>query len=139
MSTHCGCALGANGVEDADGVGLVGQIGDLACSDPAESGCLLSRDYVTAGDLGTEHESDDSAGHVLVDAGERAIGSISSPVSSWTSRRRPSSMASPSSSTRAAMIYQHATKDRCKAIKNALGGLMHQVQSDRADQAGEGI
>jgi hypothetical protein len=37
------------------------------------------------------------------------------------------------------MIYQHATKDRDEAIAHALGGLMHQVQSDRADQAGEGI
>jgi len=42
------------------------------------------------------------------------------------------------SSTRAAMIYQHATRDRDEAIANALGGLMHQVRSDRADQAGEG-
>jgi integrase len=42
------------------------------------------------------------------------------------------------SSTRAAMIYQHATRDRDEAIAKALGGLMYQVRSDRADQAGEG-
>jgi len=34
------------------------------------------------------------------------------------------------SSTRAAMIYQHATRDRDEAIAKALGGLMHQVRSD---------
>ena len=33
-------------------------------------------------------------------------------------------------STRAAMIYQHATRDRDEAIAKALGGLLHQVQSD---------
>jgi integrase len=42
------------------------------------------------------------------------------------------------SSTRAAMIYQHATRDRDEAIARALGGLMNQVQSDHAKQAGEG-
>jgi integrase len=43
------------------------------------------------------------------------------------------------SSTRAAMIYQHATRDRDEAIAKALGGLMHQVRAEPADQAGEGI
>jgi integrase len=43
------------------------------------------------------------------------------------------------SSTRAAMIYQHATRDRDEAIAKALGGLMHQARSEPADQAGEGI
>jgi integrase len=38
-------------------------------------------------------------------------------------------------STRAAMIYQHAARDRDEAIAKALGGLLHQVQSDRIDQA----
>jgi len=37
------------------------------------------------------------------------------------------------------MIYQHATKDRDEAIAKALGGLMHQVRSEPADQAGEGL
>ncbi len=32
------------------------------------------------------------------------------------------------SRTRAAMIYQHATRDRDQAIAKALGGLMHQVR-----------
>lgn len=32
------------------------------------------------------------------------------------------------SSTRAAMIYQHATKDRDLAIAKALGGLAQQVR-----------
>ena len=43
------------------------------------------------------------------------------------------------SSTRAAMIYHHATGDRDEAIAKALGGLMHQVRSEAADQVGEGI
>jgi integrase len=43
------------------------------------------------------------------------------------------------SSTRAAMIYQHATRDRDEAIAKALGGLIHQVRSYDADQAGEGV
>jgi integrase len=42
------------------------------------------------------------------------------------------------SSTRAAMIYQHATRDRDEAIAKALGGLMHQVRSERAGHSGEG-
>jgi hypothetical protein len=37
------------------------------------------------------------------------------------------------------MIYQHATRDRDEAIAKALGGLMHQVRSDRADEVGEGL
>jgi hypothetical protein len=39
-------------------------------------------------------------------------------------------------STRAAMIYQHATTDRHEAIAKGLGALLHQVQSDRIDRAG---
>jgi hypothetical protein len=42
------------------------------------------------------------------------------------------------SSTRAAMIYQHATRDGDEAIAKALGGLMHQVRSERAGHSGEG-
>ncbi len=37
------------------------------------------------------------------------------------------------------MIYQHATRDRDEAIAKALGGLMHQVRTYSADQAGEGV
>jgi hypothetical protein len=43
------------------------------------------------------------------------------------------------SCTRAAMIYQHATRDRDEAIAKALGGLIYQVRSEPADWAGEGI
>ena len=39
------------------------------------------------------------------------------------------------SSTRAALIYQHATRDRDEAIAKALGGLMQQVRSGVIDQA----
>ena len=43
------------------------------------------------------------------------------------------------SSTRAAMIYQHATRDRDEAIAKALGGLIHEVRSRHAGQADEGV
>jgi len=39
------------------------------------------------------------------------------------------------SSTRAAMIYQHATRDRDQTIAKALGGLMHQALSTPVDDA----
>jgi len=41
------------------------------------------------------------------------------------------------SSTRAAMIYQHATQDRDEAIAKALGGLWSQVHPDAAGPADE--
>ena len=44
------------------------------------------------------------------------------------------------SSTRAAMIYQHATRDRDQAIAKALGGLVQQVRrnsSAGSDEAGD--
>ncbi len=34
------------------------------------------------------------------------------------------------SSVRAAMIYQHATRDRDQVIANALGGLARQARAD---------
>jgi integrase len=39
------------------------------------------------------------------------------------------------SSTRAALIYQHATRDRDQAIAKALGGLVQQVRLTSPDQA----
>jgi len=36
------------------------------------------------------------------------------------------------SSARAALIYQHATKDRDQAIAKALGGLVRDVRSARS-------
>jgi integrase len=41
------------------------------------------------------------------------------------------------SSTRAAMIYQHATRDRDQAIAEALGGLVQQVRATAADRPEE--
>jgi hypothetical protein len=38
------------------------------------------------------------------------------------------------SSTRAAMIYQHATRDRDRAIAKALGGLVQQVRATAANR-----
>ena len=40
------------------------------------------------------------------------------------------------SSTRAAMIYQHATRDRDQVIAQALGGLARQAQANPRDQPG---
>jgi hypothetical protein len=39
------------------------------------------------------------------------------------------------SSTRAALIYQDATRDRDQAIAKALGGLVQQVRLTGPDQA----
>ena len=41
------------------------------------------------------------------------------------------------SSTRAAMIHQHATRDRDQAIAKALGGLVQQVRIAAADSPEE--
>jgi integrase len=41
------------------------------------------------------------------------------------------------SSVRAAMIYQHATRDRDRAIAQALGGLVREVRQTSAEAAGE--
>jgi len=41
------------------------------------------------------------------------------------------------SSTRAAMLYQHATQDRDEAIAKALGGLWSQVHTSVAAPADE--
>ncbi len=42
------------------------------------------------------------------------------------------------SSTRAALIYQHATRDRDQAIAKALGGLVQQVRTTRGDDLNAG-
>ena len=44
------------------------------------------------------------------------------------------------SSVRAAMMYQHATRDRDRVIAQALGGLIRQAadKSDRASTSGQG-
>jgi integrase len=42
------------------------------------------------------------------------------------------------SSTRAALIYQHATRDRDQAIAKALGGLVQQVRTRRGDDLNPG-
>jgi type IV secretory pathway TrbF-like protein len=41
------------------------------------------------------------------------------------------------SSVRAAMIYQHATKDRDQAIAKALGALVRQVREETPDEQQE--
>ena len=41
------------------------------------------------------------------------------------------------SSTRAAMIYQHATRDRDQAIAKTLGGLVQQVRTGTATRPQE--
>ncbi len=42
------------------------------------------------------------------------------------------------SSTRAALMYQHAPRDRDQAIARALGGLVQQVRTTRSDDRNEG-
>ena len=42
------------------------------------------------------------------------------------------------SSTRAALMYQHASRDRDQAIARALGGLVQQVHMTMSDRVNEG-
>ena len=42
------------------------------------------------------------------------------------------------SSTRAAMIYQHATRDRDQAIARALSGLVQQARTHYSEPSGGG-
>jgi integrase len=42
------------------------------------------------------------------------------------------------SSTRAALMYQHASRDRDQAIARALGGLVQQVRTAPGDHVNEG-
>jgi hypothetical protein len=42
------------------------------------------------------------------------------------------------SSTRAALMYQHATRDRDQALARALGGLVQQVRAAGEDHSTEG-
>jgi hypothetical protein len=42
------------------------------------------------------------------------------------------------SSTRVALIYQHATRDRDRAIAKALGGLVQQAHTTGGDDLNEG-
>jgi hypothetical protein len=41
------------------------------------------------------------------------------------------------SSVRAAMIYQHATRDRDRAIAEALGALVREVRQEPGEASGE--
>jgi hypothetical protein len=41
------------------------------------------------------------------------------------------------SSVRAAMIYQHATRDRDRAIAQALGALVREVRQEPVETPGE--
>jgi hypothetical protein len=66
-----GCGAFVEGVEEADGVGLAGELADVGLVGPVEGGCLVVGGQVAAGDLAAEDQGDDAAGHVLVDAGER--------------------------------------------------------------------
>jgi hypothetical protein len=57
-------------VEDADGVGLVHQAGDLGLGGPAEADGFVVGGQRSPGGLAAEHEVDDGAGHVVVDPGQ---------------------------------------------------------------------
>lgn len=65
-------ASSRRGVEEADGVGFAGELADVGLVGPVEGGYLVVGGEVAAGDLAAEDQGDDAAGHVLVDAGERA-------------------------------------------------------------------
>jgi hypothetical protein len=55
----------AQGVEDADGVCLVGESGNLGFGGPAEGGYLVVGGEVSSGDLAAEDQRDDAAGQFL--------------------------------------------------------------------------
>lgn len=59
-----------SGVEDADGVCLVGEVGDVGVGDPAEACYLVVGGEFASGDLAAEYLGDDAAGHVLVEPSE---------------------------------------------------------------------
>src|ERR1039457_5475033 len=71
VRTDCGRGSEVEGVEDADGVRLVGQVRALTAAGPPESGCLAGRGQGAAGLAAAEDERDDSLAHVLVDASQR--------------------------------------------------------------------
>src|ERR1039457_4284438 len=71
VPTDCGRGSEVAGVEDADGVCLVGQPPDLAAAGPRESGCLAGRGQGAAGLVAAEDERDDALAHVLVHASQR--------------------------------------------------------------------
>ena len=71
VRAYCGRMVVVHGIEDADGVCLVGQVGDLGRVGPAERRYFVADDQQSPGDLAAEDQRDDAAGHVLVDTRER--------------------------------------------------------------------
>jgi hypothetical protein len=63
--------VAAEGVEDADGIGLVHEVSDLGVGSPVEGRGFVGGGEVSPGDLAAEDEGDDAPVHVLVDPGER--------------------------------------------------------------------
>jgi hypothetical protein len=61
----CGWGRGAfaEGVEQADGVGVAGELADVGLVGPVEGGYLVVGDEVAAGDLAAENQGDDAVGH----------------------------------------------------------------------------
>jgi hypothetical protein len=59
-------------IEEANGIGLAGELADVALIGPMEGGYFVVGGEVAAGDLAAEDQGDHAAGHVFVDAGERA-------------------------------------------------------------------
>src|ERR1039457_4423499 len=71
VGADCGRGGEVEGVEYADGVCLVGQVGDFAAAGPPESGRLAGRGQGAAGLVAVEDERDDALAHVLVHASQR--------------------------------------------------------------------
>src|ERR1035441_7651137 len=78
VRTDCGRGSEVEGVEDADGVCLVGQVRDLAAAGPPESGCLAGRGQGAAGLVAAEDERDDALAHVLVHRSEEHTSELQS-------------------------------------------------------------
>ncbi|SRR6266566_1358127 len=57
-------------IEDADGVGLGGQLADVPLAYPAEAGSFVGGFQLSPGDLAPEDQGDDTASHVLIGTGQ---------------------------------------------------------------------
>jgi hypothetical protein len=55
----------AEGIEQADGVGVAGELMEVGLVGPVEGGYLVVGDQVAAGDLAAEDQGDDAAGMFL--------------------------------------------------------------------------
>jgi hypothetical protein len=64
------CYVLAEGIEEAHGVGVAGELMDVVLVGPVEGGYFVVGGELAAGDFAAEDQGDDATGHVFVDAGE---------------------------------------------------------------------